>query len=215
MTTLYFRTSKRLWTFQSHHRLPENTALVAVIIIIFLQVYGHHPPPEATILLHHYKGGDCPNLGGCCLSGFPSVLLQRDEILLPQDRMYGGLARRLWRKTSIEVKKKKRKEKSGHNMFVRQKNQNLSGWPKMKNEIRVRWSQSVPLLLHSYQYALILLIYLLPLLVMLITYSIVGRSLWGGHIPGEATDHYHNQITAKRKVAYFYSALSEALFRFH
>ncbi|KAK2854164.1 hypothetical protein Q5P01_006825 [Channa striata] len=52
----------------------------------------------------------------------------------------------------------------------------------------------------SYQYALILLIYLLPLLVMLVTYSLVGRSLWGGHIPGEASDHYHSQITAKRKV---------------
>lgn len=52
----------------------------------------------------------------------------------------------------------------------------------------------------SYQYALILLIYVFPLLVMLVTYSLVGRTLWGGHIPGEATDHYHNQITAKRKV---------------
>lgn len=53
----------------------------------------------------------------------------------------------------------------------------------------------------SYQYAVILLIYALPLLVMLVTYSLVGRTLWGGHIPGEATDHYHNQITAKRKVS--------------
>ncbi|XP_049421549.1 substance-K receptor isoform X1 [Epinephelus fuscoguttatus] len=52
----------------------------------------------------------------------------------------------------------------------------------------------------SYQYAVILLIYLLPLLVMLVTYSLVGRSLWGGRIPGEATEHYHSQITAKRKV---------------
>uniref|UniRef100_A0A3Q1JKT7 G-protein coupled receptors family 1 profile domain-containing protein n=1 Tax=Anabas testudineus TaxID=64144 RepID=A0A3Q1JKT7_ANATE len=52
----------------------------------------------------------------------------------------------------------------------------------------------------SYQYALILLIYLLPLLVMLVTYSLVGQTLWGGHIPGEASDHYHSQITAKRKV---------------
>ncbi|XP_074523315.1 substance-K receptor [Halichoeres trimaculatus] len=52
----------------------------------------------------------------------------------------------------------------------------------------------------SYQYALILLSYLLPLLVMLVTYSLVGRLLWGAHIPGEATDHYHSQITAKRKV---------------
>ncbi|MEQ2268010.1 Neuromedin-K receptor [Xenotaenia resolanae] len=54
--------------------------------------------------------------------------------------------------------------------------------------------------LFSYQFAVILLIYLLPLLVMLVTYSVVGRSLWGGHIPGEATEHYHIQITAKRKV---------------
>ncbi|XP_029000102.1 substance-K receptor isoform X2 [Betta splendens] len=52
----------------------------------------------------------------------------------------------------------------------------------------------------SYQYALILLIYLLPLLVMLGTYSLVGQTLWGAHIPGEASDHYHSQITAKRKV---------------
>ncbi|CAG5854408.1 substance-K receptor isoform 2-T2 [Menidia menidia] len=52
----------------------------------------------------------------------------------------------------------------------------------------------------SYQFAVILLIYLLPLLVMLVTYSLVGQSLWGGHIPGEASDHYHCQITAKRKV---------------
>lgn len=71
----------------------------------------------------------------------------------------------------------------------------------------------VALLLHSYQYAVILLIYLLPLLVMLVTYSIVGQSLWGGHIPGEATDHYHNQITAKRKVTRFHSATSQAVFR--
>ncbi|XP_053721297.1 substance-K receptor isoform X1 [Synchiropus splendidus] len=52
----------------------------------------------------------------------------------------------------------------------------------------------------SYQFAVILLIYLLPLLVMLVTYSLVGQSLWGSHIPGEASDHYHSQITAKRKV---------------
>ncbi|XP_078800215.1 substance-K receptor isoform X3 [Oryzias latipes] len=52
----------------------------------------------------------------------------------------------------------------------------------------------------SYQFAVILLVYLFPLLVMLVTYSLVGRSLWGGHIPGEATDHYHSQITSKRKV---------------
>ncbi|MBN3278787.1 NK3R protein, partial [Polyodon spathula] len=52
----------------------------------------------------------------------------------------------------------------------------------------------------TYQIAVIILIYLLPLLVMLVTYSIVGVTLWGGEIPGASSDHYQNQIQAKRKV---------------
>ncbi|XP_038846789.1 substance-K receptor [Salvelinus namaycush] len=52
----------------------------------------------------------------------------------------------------------------------------------------------------TYQIAMIILIYLLPLLVMLITYSLIGQTLWGSEIPGEASDHYQNQIHAKRKV---------------
>ncbi|XP_037394315.1 substance-K receptor [Pygocentrus nattereri] len=52
----------------------------------------------------------------------------------------------------------------------------------------------------SYQIAVIILIYLLPLLVMLVTYSLVGQRLWGSKIPGEASDHYQHQIQAKRKV---------------
>ncbi|KAL4640872.1 substance-K receptor [Arapaima gigas] len=52
----------------------------------------------------------------------------------------------------------------------------------------------------TYQIAVIILIYLLPLLVMLVTYSLVGLTLWGSEIPGEASDHYQNQIRAKRKV---------------
>ncbi|XP_060782299.1 substance-K receptor isoform X2 [Neoarius graeffei] len=52
----------------------------------------------------------------------------------------------------------------------------------------------------TYQIAVIILIYLLPLLVMLVTYSMVGQRLWGSTIPGEASDHYQNQIQAKRKV---------------
>lgn len=58
------------------------------------------------------------------------------------------------------------------------------------------------LLSHRYQIAMIILIYLLPLLVMLITYSLIGQTLWGSEIPGEASDHYQNQIQAKRKVSY-------------
>ncbi|XP_036402277.1 substance-K receptor [Megalops cyprinoides] len=52
----------------------------------------------------------------------------------------------------------------------------------------------------TYQIAVIILIYLLPLLVMLVTYSLVGLTLWGSAIPGEASEHYQNQIQAKRKV---------------
>ncbi|MGH0136373.1 UNVERIFIED_CONTAM: hypothetical protein FKN15_060972 [Acipenser sinensis] len=52
----------------------------------------------------------------------------------------------------------------------------------------------------GYQIAVIILIYLLPLLVMLVTYSIVGVTLWGGEIPGASSEHYQNQIQAKRKV---------------
>ncbi|XP_006630635.1 substance-K receptor [Lepisosteus oculatus] len=52
----------------------------------------------------------------------------------------------------------------------------------------------------AYQIAVIILIYLLPLLEMLVTYSIVGMTLWGSEIPGEASDHYQNQMQAKRKV---------------
>lgn len=70
----------------------------------------------------------------------------------------------------------------------------------MKESCKERLSFS----LCSYQFAVILLIYLFPLLVMLVTYTLVGQSLWGGHIPGEATEHYHSQITAKRKVTHFY-----------
>lgn len=56
--------------------------------------------------------------------------------------------------------------------------------------------------LFRYQIAVIILIYLLPLLVMLVTYSLVGQRLWGSKIPGEASDHYQNQIQAKRKVSF-------------
>lgn len=58
-----------------------------------------------------------------------------------------------------------------------------------------------------YQIAVIILNYVLPLLVMLVTYSLVGLRLWGSEIPGEASDHYQNQIQAKRKVSKVYTDL--------
>ncbi|XP_037530858.1 tachykinin receptor 3a isoform X4 [Nematolebias whitei] len=44
------------------------------------------------------------------------------------------------------------------------------------------------------------LVYVLPLVVMGITYTIVGVTLWGGEIPGDSSDNYHGQLRAKRKV---------------
>uniref|UniRef100_A0A3P8TCQ2 Tachykinin receptor 3 n=1 Tax=Amphiprion percula TaxID=161767 RepID=A0A3P8TCQ2_AMPPE len=44
------------------------------------------------------------------------------------------------------------------------------------------------------------LVYLLPLVVMGITYTIVGVTLWGSEIPGDSSDNYLGQLRAKRKV---------------
>ncbi|XP_062864689.1 tachykinin receptor 3-like [Trichomycterus rosablanca] len=44
------------------------------------------------------------------------------------------------------------------------------------------------------------LVYMLPLVVMGIAYTIVGVTLWGGEIPGDSSDNYHGQLRAKRKV---------------
>ncbi|XP_030644177.1 tachykinin receptor 3a [Chanos chanos] len=51
-----------------------------------------------------------------------------------------------------------------------------------------------------YHIIVAVLVYLLPLVVMGITYTIVGVTLWGGEIPGDSSDNYHGQLRAKRKV---------------
>ncbi|XP_067885026.1 neuromedin-K receptor-like [Heterodontus francisci] len=51
-----------------------------------------------------------------------------------------------------------------------------------------------------YQIAVLVLVYLLPLVVMAITYTIIGITLWGGEIPGDTSENYHEQLKAKRKV---------------
>uniref|UniRef100_G1N336 Neuromedin-K receptor n=1 Tax=Meleagris gallopavo TaxID=9103 RepID=G1N336_MELGA len=51
-----------------------------------------------------------------------------------------------------------------------------------------------------YHVIVIVLVYCFPLLVMGITYSVVGITLWGGEIPGDTSDKYHEQLKAKRKV---------------
>ncbi|CAG11520.1 unnamed protein product, partial [Tetraodon nigroviridis] len=51
----------------------------------------------------------------------------------------------------------------------------------------------------TYHIIVTVLVYVLPLLVMAVTYTIVGFTLWGGKIPGDSADNYHGQIRAKRK----------------
>uniref|UniRef100_A0A667XW96 Neuromedin-K receptor n=1 Tax=Myripristis murdjan TaxID=586833 RepID=A0A667XW96_9TELE len=61
-------------------------------------------------------------------------------------------------------------------------------WPRMTDD---------PFMYHI---IVTVLVYLLPLVVMGITYTIVGVTLWGGEIPGDSSDNYHGQLRAKRKV---------------
>uniref|UniRef100_A0A3Q3MMM7 Neuromedin-K receptor n=1 Tax=Mastacembelus armatus TaxID=205130 RepID=A0A3Q3MMM7_9TELE len=61
-------------------------------------------------------------------------------------------------------------------------------WPRMADD---------PFMYHI---IVTVLVYMLPLLVMGITYTIVGVTLWGGEIPGDSSDNYHGQLRAKRKV---------------
>ncbi|KAI1887533.1 hypothetical protein AGOR_G00191290 [Albula goreensis] len=51
-----------------------------------------------------------------------------------------------------------------------------------------------------YHIIVTVLVYMLPLVVMGITYTMVGITLWGGEIPGDSSDNYHGQLRAKRKV---------------
>jgi len=45
-----------------------------------------------------------------------------------------------------------------------------------------------------------ILIYFLPLLVIGCAYTVVGITLWASEIPGDNSDRYHEQVSAKRKV---------------
>ncbi|XP_067117399.1 neuromedin-K receptor [Osmerus mordax] len=51
-----------------------------------------------------------------------------------------------------------------------------------------------------YHVLVLVLVYVLPLLVMGVTYSLVGRRLWGGAIPGDSAGLHSDQLHAKRKV---------------
>ncbi|XP_069070213.1 substance-P receptor isoform X1 [Pleurodeles waltl] len=51
-----------------------------------------------------------------------------------------------------------------------------------------------------YHISVTVLIYILPLLVIGCAYTVVGITLWASEIPGDSSDRYHEQVTAKRKV---------------
>lgn len=53
-----------------------------------------------------------------------------------------------------------------------------------------------------YYVCVVILIYFLPLLVMGCAYLVVGLTLWASEIPGDSSDRYKEQLTAKRKVPY-------------
>uniref|UniRef100_A0A672ZTP0 Neuromedin-K receptor n=1 Tax=Sphaeramia orbicularis TaxID=375764 RepID=A0A672ZTP0_9TELE len=63
-------------------------------------------------------------------------------------------------------------------------------WPRMADDH----------FMYVYHIIVTVLVYMLPLVVMGITYTIVGVTLWGGTIPGDSSDNYHGQLRAKRKV---------------
>ncbi|XP_053125907.1 substance-P receptor [Hemicordylus capensis] len=52
----------------------------------------------------------------------------------------------------------------------------------------------------SYQVCVTMLSYFLPLLVIGYAYAVVGITLWASEIPGDSSDRYHEQMSAKRKV---------------
>ncbi|XP_072514734.1 tachykinin receptor 1b [Salminus brasiliensis] len=51
-----------------------------------------------------------------------------------------------------------------------------------------------------YYVCVVVLIYFLPLLVMGCAYLVVGCTLWASEIPGDSSDRYREQLTAKRKI---------------
>ncbi|XP_043774415.1 substance-P receptor [Cervus elaphus] len=63
-------------------------------------------------------------------------------------------------------------------------------WPEHPNKIYEK----------VYHICVTVLIYFLPLLVIGYAYTVVGITLWASEIPGDSSDRYHEQVSAKRKV---------------
>ncbi|XP_042329997.1 substance-P receptor isoform X2 [Sceloporus undulatus] len=54
--------------------------------------------------------------------------------------------------------------------------------------------------LDRYHCCVTLLNYVIPLIVIGYAYTVVGITLWASEIPGDSSDRYHEQVSAKRKV---------------
>ncbi|XP_032085556.1 substance-P receptor-like [Thamnophis elegans] len=52
----------------------------------------------------------------------------------------------------------------------------------------------------TYQVCITILAYVLPLIMIAYAYITVGITLWASAIPGDSSDRYHEQVSAKRKV---------------
>lgn len=107
-TTLLGSTNENDKTLEPGPQLVYRTTLTYFsaapdILLSLSQVYGHHSSPKAPPLLHLYKSCDRPDLDRGHFTGFPSVLLQWDGILLPENCVHGQLAWWFWRKTPTEV----------------------------------------------------------------------------------------------------------------
>uniref|UniRef100_A0A8C4X2P6 Substance-P receptor n=1 Tax=Erpetoichthys calabaricus TaxID=27687 RepID=A0A8C4X2P6_ERPCA len=65
---------------------------------------------------------------------------------------------------------------------------------------RIKLTMFLPCSSFRYYVCVAILIYFLPLLVMGCAYLVVGITLWASEIPGDSSDRYREQLTAKRKV---------------
>lgn len=63
------------------------------------------------------------------------------------------------------------------------------------------------LILHSFRYNIVFLIltYLIPIIVMIFCYSLMGRELWGSRSIGERTERQMESMRSKRKVIWNFS----------
>ncbi|XP_060106582.1 substance-P receptor [Heteronotia binoei] len=68
----------------------------------------------------------------------------------------------------------------------------LVEWPENENQTQVYEL--------TYHFSVTVLSYVLPLIVIGYAYTMVGITLWASEIPGDSSDRYHEQESAKRKV---------------